>query len=217
MAADILVYRATHVPVGEDQKQHLELTARHRAEVQQRLCRQSIARGTASANAFFPLPEPLIQGPATARHEPARRLEEDVEVRPVRLFAHQPDRRCRHHRAEDPQGEDRPRAAADRSRRPCQERPEAENLVGIYAGACRDDEGGGAAPSSAARSSPSSSRRWPTLAVAKLAPIAGEMQRLHGRPRLYRRGAGGRLRARPRHRRADMAAVKDIVGSSLQS
>ena len=31
MAADILVYRATHVPVGEDQKQHLELTARHRA------------------------------------------------------------------------------------------------------------------------------------------------------------------------------------------
>ena len=37
MAADILVYRATHVPVGEDQKQHLELVARHRAEVQQRL------------------------------------------------------------------------------------------------------------------------------------------------------------------------------------
>ena len=35
MAADILLYRATHVPVGEDQKQHLELVARHRAEVQQ--------------------------------------------------------------------------------------------------------------------------------------------------------------------------------------
>ena len=39
MAADILVYRATHVPVGDDQKQHLELDARHRAEVQQRFRR----------------------------------------------------------------------------------------------------------------------------------------------------------------------------------
>ena len=44
MAADILVYRATHVPVGEDQKQHLELCARHRAEVQQRLRRVDRAR-----------------------------------------------------------------------------------------------------------------------------------------------------------------------------
>jgi tryptophanyl-tRNA synthetase len=38
MAADILVYRATHVPVGDDQKQHLELS-RYRAEIQQRLFR----------------------------------------------------------------------------------------------------------------------------------------------------------------------------------
>ncbi len=36
MAADILAYKATHVPVGEDQKQHLELDPRHRPEVQQR-------------------------------------------------------------------------------------------------------------------------------------------------------------------------------------
>ena len=34
MAADILAYRATHVPVGEDQKQHLELVARHRRRLQ---------------------------------------------------------------------------------------------------------------------------------------------------------------------------------------
>ena len=34
MAADILLYRATHVPVGEDQKQHIEL-ARYCTEVQQ--------------------------------------------------------------------------------------------------------------------------------------------------------------------------------------
>ena len=39
MAADILAYKATHVPVGEDQKQHLELSRDIAAEVQQRFCR----------------------------------------------------------------------------------------------------------------------------------------------------------------------------------
>lgn len=54
MAADILLYKTTHVPVGEDQKQHLEL-----------------ARDIAGAfnrqydNEHFPLPEPLIMGEAT--------------------------------------------------------------------------------------------------------------------------------------------------------
>ena len=54
MAADILVYKATHVPVGEDQKQHLELARdiagafNHRYDVD-----------------FFPLPEPQILGEAT--------------------------------------------------------------------------------------------------------------------------------------------------------
>lgn len=54
-AADILLYKATEVPVGEDQKQHLELT------------RDIAAKFNTDFNApgFFPLPEPLIQGPAT--------------------------------------------------------------------------------------------------------------------------------------------------------
>ena len=50
MAADILLYKATHVPVGADQKQHLEL------------CRDIAQRFNADfKNSFFPLPEPLIQ------------------------------------------------------------------------------------------------------------------------------------------------------------
>jgi tryptophanyl-tRNA synthetase len=53
MAADILVYKATHVPVGEDQKQHLEL-ARDIAEKFNR---------DFEAPDFFPLPDPLIEGP----------------------------------------------------------------------------------------------------------------------------------------------------------
>lgn len=53
-AADILVYKATHVPVGEDQKQHLEL------------CRDIAARFNrdfGKSEAVFPLTEPVIQGP----------------------------------------------------------------------------------------------------------------------------------------------------------
>ncbi|MEM7458413.1 MAG: tryptophan--tRNA ligase [Pseudomonadota bacterium] len=52
-AADILVYKATHVPVGEDQKQHLELSR----NVATRFNQQFDAPG------FFPLPEGLIEGP----------------------------------------------------------------------------------------------------------------------------------------------------------
>src|SRR5919202_4825606 len=63
MAADILAYRATHVPVGEDQKQHLEL-ARDIAQKFNNDFGPSIA-AHGHGDAFFPLPEPLIQGPAT--------------------------------------------------------------------------------------------------------------------------------------------------------
>jgi tryptophanyl-tRNA synthetase len=63
MAADILVYRATHVPVGEDQKQHLELS-RDIAQKFNGDYAASMARLRLGAS-FFPLPEPLIQGPAT--------------------------------------------------------------------------------------------------------------------------------------------------------
>jgi len=55
MAADILVYRATHVPVGEDQKQHLELSR----DIAQKF------NNDFNAPDFFPLPEPVITGPGT--------------------------------------------------------------------------------------------------------------------------------------------------------
>ena len=54
MAADILTYHATHVPVGEDQKQHVELT------------RDIAAKFNHDYKTdFFPRPEPIIDGPAT--------------------------------------------------------------------------------------------------------------------------------------------------------
>ena len=63
MAADILVYRATHVPVGEDQKQHLEL-ARDIAQKFNNDFSDSIGAHHFGEK-FFPMPEPLITGPAT--------------------------------------------------------------------------------------------------------------------------------------------------------
>ncbi|OYU16279.1 MAG: tryptophan--tRNA ligase [Alphaproteobacteria bacterium PA4] len=53
-AADILAYKATHVPVGDDQKQHLELARDIAAKF-----------NTDMGVELFPLPEPVIQGPAT--------------------------------------------------------------------------------------------------------------------------------------------------------
>jgi len=54
MAADILIYLATHVPVGDDQKQHLELTR----DIAQKF-------NNDFKTDFFPIPEPLILGEAT--------------------------------------------------------------------------------------------------------------------------------------------------------
>ena len=63
MAADILVYKATHVPVGEDQKQHLELT-RDVAQKFNNDFAEWIARKGYGEEGFFPLTEPMISGPA---------------------------------------------------------------------------------------------------------------------------------------------------------
>ncbi|WP_336279585.1 tryptophan--tRNA ligase [Bartonella sp. CB175] len=73
MAADILVYRATHVPVGEDQKQHVELTRdiaqKFNNDYAHRIADLnfgvSIQIGEEKKQAFFPIPEALIGKTAT--------------------------------------------------------------------------------------------------------------------------------------------------------
>ncbi len=76
---------------------------RHRPEVQQRFRHRVLPAGRAA--------DP---GRGGAGDEPARRHQEDVEVGPVRRFAHQPDRRRRRHRPQDPPRPDRPQAGAGR-------------------------------------------------------------------------------------------------------
>ena len=81
MAADILVYHATHVPVGEDQKQHLELTRDIADQVQPRLWRR-----------FLPDHRTGHRRRGHPRHVLARRVQEDVEIRRLGCQPHQHDR-----------------------------------------------------------------------------------------------------------------------------
>ena len=100
MAADILLYRATHVPVGDDQKQHLELTRdiaqKFNSDFSDRIAETGLGVdmvvGEERLTGYFPLTEPADRRAGATRHEPAGRHQEDVEIRCVRPVAYQPDR-----------------------------------------------------------------------------------------------------------------------------
>jgi tryptophanyl-tRNA synthetase len=83
MAADILVYRATHVPVGEDQKQHLELS-RDIAQKFNNDFGDSIRGHGHNDGLFFPAAGAADHGSGDTGDELARRHQEDVEVGCVR-------------------------------------------------------------------------------------------------------------------------------------
>ncbi len=208
MAADILLYHATHVPVGEDQKQHLEL-ARDIAQKFNVDYASAIAR-LGFGEAFFTPPEPLIQGPATrvmslkdgtkkmSKSDPAElsriNLTDDAETIARKI------RKAR----TDP--EPLPSEVAG-----LKNRAEAENLIGIYAAlagvdrqAVLADFGGG--PFSTFK------QALADLAVERLSPIAGEMRRLTGDPaQIDRILADGAARAREIARPV-LRDVKRIVG-----
>ncbi len=174
MAADILVYRATHVPVGEDQKQHLELS-RDIAQKFNNDFGASIAE-CGFGPAFFPQPEPLIQGPATR----VMSLRDGSK----KMSKSDPSDYSRINLTDDADGiaQKIRKAKTDPEALPSEEkglepRPEADNLVGIFAalnGVAKADvlkEFGGSQFSTFKAA-------LVDLAVAKLGPIGGEMKRL---------------------------------------
>ena len=214
MAADILVYRATHVPVGEDQKQHLEL-ARDIAQKFNNDFGESIAAHGFNDGQFFPLPEPLITGPATrvmslrdgtkkmSKSDPSDNsrinLTDDADTIAQKIRKAKTDPEPLPSRGEGPGGASRGR----QSRR-------------HLCGAVRQSQSRRACASSAAGSSPASRTRWSELCVAKLAPIAAEMKRLVADPGYVDHVLiDGADRARVI---ADetMRAAKDIVGFMRQ-
>jgi tryptophanyl-tRNA synthetase len=208
MAADILAYRATHVPVGDDQKQHLELS-RDIAQKFNNDFADSI-RAHGFGDAFFPLPEPLIEGAATrvmSLRDGTKKMSKSEASDQSRINLSD-DADTIAHKIR--------RAKTDPHPLPSEEkeltaRPEAENLVGIYAalaGVSMPDvlrEYGGAQFSSFKSA-------LVELAVAKLSPITSEMKRLMGDPAYIDAIlADGAKRAQVIAVET-MTSVKDIVG-----
>jgi len=208
MAADILIYRATHVPVGEDQKQHLELSRDIAQKFNNDFGASIAERGF--GDAFFPLPEPLIQGPATrvmslrdgskkmsksdASDQSRINLTDDADAIALKIR----------------------RAKTDPHPLPSEEkglegRPEADNLVGIYAALAGETRAAvlgqfGGGQFSAFKNA------LVDLSVAKLGPIGAEMKRLVQDPaHIDRVLADGSGRAQAIAAET-MRAVKDIVG-----
>jgi tryptophanyl-tRNA synthetase len=174
MAADILLYRATHVPVGEDQKQHLEL-ARDIANKFNVDFADSI-RERGFENGFFPAPEPMITGPATrvmSLRDGTKKMSKSDPSDLSRLnLTDDADTIAKKVRKAKTDMDGLPSEVAG-----LKGRPEAENLVGIYAaldGTTAEavlGQFGGAQFSSLKNA-------LADLAVTKLSPIAAEIMRL---------------------------------------
>ncbi len=180
MAADILVYRATHVPVGEDQKQHLELARDIAGAFNRRYERD-----------FFPLPEPQIFGEGTRvmslRDGSSKMSKSDTsDYSRINMTDDAAAIGLKIRRAKtDP--EPLPATLAELDRR-----PEADNLIGVYAalaGLSRE----AALAHFAGRNFSHFKEALSEVAVAVLGQIGGEMRRLLAEPghidAVLRRGA----------------------------
>jgi tryptophanyl-tRNA synthetase len=188
MAADILAYRATHVPVGDDQKQHLELTR----DIAQRFNNNYSARiadlgvgvemmvGEEKINGFFPITEPLIEGPAprvmSLRDGSKKMSKSDASDLSRINLTDDADTIAKKIR----------KAKTDPAPLPSEidglkDRPEAENLVVLYAALAETSREAVLADFGGQQFSVFKPA-LADLAVEKLAPIAGEMRRISADP-----------------------------------
>lgn len=208
MAADILLYRATHVPVGEDQKQHLELTR----DIAQKF-NVDFAEPIAShghGEAYFPLTEPLIGGPAArvmSLRDGSKKMSKSDPSDYSRInLTDDSDTIAQKVRKAKTDAEPLPSEAAGLAKR-----PEAENLVGIYAALSNREPAQvlgefGGSQFSAFKGA------LVDLAVDRLGPIGAEMKRLQADPaHIDRVLADGSDRAAAIAAET-IVAVKDIVG-----
>lgn len=208
MAADILVYRATHVPVGEDQKQHLELS-RDIAQKFNNDFSESIAR-TGFGDAFFPLPEPLIQGPATR----VMSLRDGTK----KMSKSDPSDYSRINLTDDADAiaQKVRKAKTDPEPLPSEEeglkpRPEADNLVGIYAALSGSTKSAVLKEFGGAQFSTFKSALV-DLSVARLGPIGAEMKKLTGDSTYIDSVLADGSERAGQIARKTMDAVKDILG-----
>ncbi|TBY11886.1 tryptophan--tRNA ligase [Rhizobium laguerreae] len=218
MAADILVYRATHVPVGEDQKQHLELARdiamKFNLDYAEHISRTGygvdITVGNEPVHAYFPMVEPLIGGPAprvmSLRDGTKKMSKSDPsDLSRINLMDD-----------EDAISKKIRKAKTDPDGLPSeidglQGRPEADNLVAIYA-ALADKSKADVLAEFGGQQFSIFKPALVELAINVLAPITGEMRRLMDDTShidaILRRG-GERARARAE---VTMRQVRDIIG-----
>ena len=179
MAADILAYRATHVPVGEDQKQHLELCRDIAQKFNNDFSAPIHAAGFADGT-FFPLPEPVIMGPATrvmSLRDGTKKMSKSEPSDMSRInLTDDADTIARKIQRAKTDPHPLPRSAAE-----LEGRPEADNLVGIYAAladtskaAVLADFGGGQFATF--------KKSLAELAVSRIVPVNAEMNRLLADP-----------------------------------
>jgi len=169
MAADILLYKASHVPVGEDQKQHLELTR----DIAQKF-------NNDFGVDFFPIVEPLIFGPATRvmslRDGTNKMSKSDAsDYSRINMIDSADDIVLKIRKAKtDPH-------PLPGSTQDCADRPEAGNLMGIYA-ALADQSLEDVCATFGGASFSDFKKELADLAIANLAPIQEEMRRLMDDP-----------------------------------
>ena len=199
MAADIMAYKATHVPVGEDQKQHLEL------------CRDIAMKFNNDYKVdYFPIVEPVIEGPATrvmSLRDGTRKMSKSDPSDQSRINltddADTISKKIRKAKTDSAPLPDNLAALKDR--------PEAKNLVNIYAALA------GHTPDQVIKDFAGAlfgtfKPALADLAVAKLSPITTEMSRLMKDPAEIDRILGEGANRADAIARPILDQVYDIVG-----
>ncbi|MDP3173608.1 MAG: tryptophan--tRNA ligase [Phenylobacterium sp.] len=199
-AADILIYKATQVPVGEDQRQHLELT---------RDIAQKFNHDFGAEN-FFPLPEALTQGPGarvmSLRDGSAKMSKSDPSDNSRLNLLDGVDAIAQKIRKAKTDAAPLPETIHELA-----DRPEALNLVGIYA-ALEDRTPAEVLVEFAGQGFGAFKPKLADLAAARLGPVGDEMRRLLGDPaEIDRVLAAGAERARAAAE-PTLAEVKQLVG-----
>ncbi|MEN5145339.1 tryptophan--tRNA ligase [Brevundimonas diminuta] len=200
MAADILLYKATEVPVGEDQKQHLELTRDIAAKF----------NNDYGVPGFFPQPEPLIQGPATR----VMSLRDGA----AKMSKSDPSDLSRINLTDDADAIANKIRKAKTDMEPLPEtlegldgRAEAKNLVAIYA-ALADTTREAVLAEFAGQGFGAFKPRLAELAVSSMANVTAEMRRLMNDPAEIDRALSAGAEKAREIAEPTIAEVKKIVG-----
>ncbi len=165
MAADILIYLATHVPVGDDQKQHLELTR----DIAQKF-------NNDFKTDFFPIPEPLILGEATrvmSLRDGSKKMSKSDPSDYSRIMltdtAENITQKIKKAKT-DPEPLPQDKTGLEK-------RPEAENLISIFA-SLQDTSIESVIKDYAEKEFSTFKKDLADLSVSKLEPITSEMNKL---------------------------------------